>query len=221
MIRAFCFDMDGVLLDTEHLGGTLMTDLIAQQGFHVTQAQWQSLVGTSWPYTYRQLESWFPGFDSPRFERQWQEATFVDYFQRQGVPFKPGARELLAWLKAQGYRLALCTSNLPQVVRTYLDMAGWSDTFEFVVTADMVAHSKPAPDIYLRGAALMGVSPAECVGIEDSPSGLRAVRAAGMTSIFVPDVIPFTEELAPFADHVLTSLNEVRSALQLAEAAHA
>lgn len=215
MIRAFCFDMDGTLFDTERLGGTLMAQLIAGQGFTVREEQWMSLVGTSWPYTYRMLETWFPGFDSPRFEREWQEATFAEYFRTKGVPYKKGARELLASLKADGYLLALCTSNLPDVVRMYLTLAGWDSTFDCIVTADQVPNSKPAPDIYLRAAELMGVSPDECVGIEDSLSGIRAVRAAGMTAVFVPDLVPYSEAIAPCVDHRLDDLTQVRPALGL------
>ena len=217
MIRAFCFDMDGVLFDTERLGGTLIAQIIARQGFDIREEQWTSLIGTSWPHTYEMLTSWFPGFDVARFEREWKNETFVDYFQAQGVPFKKGARELLSWLKAQGYPLSLCTSNLPDVVRMYLDLAGWSGIFDHIVTADQVPHSKPAPDIYLRAAELMGVDPADCVGIEDSHSGIRAVRAAGMVSVMVPDVVPYNDSLAFAVDHLLDDLTQVRAALQLPE----
>lgn len=206
MIRAFCFDMDGVLFDTERLGEQLIIEIIARQGFHITQEQFRSVIGTSWPHTYACLCRWFPGFDAVRFEREWKNETFVPYFKTHGVPYKPGARETLADLRAQGYRLALCTSNLADVVAMYLDLAGWSETFDFIVTADQVTHSKPAPDIYLRAADLMGVAPSECIGIEDSPSGVRAIRAAGMTCVMVPDLVPYSDEHAPYVDIVLSDL---------------
>lgn len=217
MIRAFCFDMDGVLFDTERLGERLIVEIIARQGFTITPEQFRSVIGTSWPYTYECLCKWFPGFDVARFEREWKNETFVPYFKAHGVPYKPGAREVLAELKARGYRLALVTSNLADVVAMYLELAGWSDTFDFVVTADQVARSKPAPDIYLRAADLMGVAPSECVGVEDSPSGVRAIRAAGMTCVMVPDLVPYSDEHAPFVDLHLTDLTELIPAIRARE----
>ena len=214
MIRAFCFDMDGVLFDTERLGGTLIADVIAAQGFTIEEAQWKSLIGPSWPYTYQKLVEWFPGFDVARFEHDWKETTFVNYFKANGVPYKKGAVETLASLKARGFRLALCTSNLPEVVRMYLDLAGWSDTFDFIVTADMVPRSKPAPDIYLRAAALMGVAPSECVGVEDSTSGVHAVHAAGMCCVMIPDMIPYSEDVhKPCVDILLDDLTQLEQAV--------
>ncbi len=77
----------------------------------------------------------------------------------------------------------------------------------------MVAHGKPAPDVYLKAAELLGVSPAACAGIEDSPGGLRAVRSAGMLSIMVPDRIPYSAEIAPNVDLCLDSLAMLEQAI--------
>ena len=71
-------------------------------------------------------------------------------------------------------------------------MMGYFDT---IVTGDMIEHGKPAPDIYLLAAERLGVDPAECIGVEDSLSGVRAVCAAGMRAVMVPDLIPPTEEI--------------------------
>ncbi len=77
----------------------------------------------------------------------------------------------------------------------------------------MTQRSKPAPDIYLLGAKMLGLSPAECAGVEDSVNGVKAIRAAGMLCVMVPDVVPYGPELSPYVDVCLGSLHELEQAI--------
>ena len=214
MIRGVCFDMDGVLLDTETLGGVVMREAAALQDCPLTLAQWHSLLGQNMASTRVSLRAFFPGrIDPDRFIRDWCELMLA-HIRREGLPFKPHAREVLQHLRQRGICLALCTSNAAEVVAEYLRIAGWEHAFDQVITGEMVASSKPAPDIYLRGAELLGLDPAECAGVEDSYNGVRAVRAAGMYSVMIPDILPWCEEVAPCTDAVLTSLGELEPLLE-------
>ncbi|MGN0777658.1 MAG: HAD-IA family hydrolase, partial [Aristaeellaceae bacterium] len=213
MIRGVCFDMDGVLLDTERLGGIVMKEVAAMQDCPLTDAQWQALLGKNMEATKEGLRTFFPGkIDADRFIRDWCEVMMAR-IRREGLPFKPGAREVLARLRARGIRLALCTSNAAEVVAEYLRVAGWEHAFDQIITGDMIAHGKPAPDIYLRGAELLSLRPEECLGVEDSYSGVRAVRAAGMHCVMIPDILPWCSEVASMTDDVLTSLAELEPLL--------
>ena len=214
MIRGVCFDMDGVLLDTETLGGVVMREAAALQDCPLTLNQWHSLLGQNMASTRVSLRAFFPGrIDPDRFIRDWCELMLA-HIHREGLPFKPHAREVLQHLRQRGICLALCTSNAAEVVAEYLRIAGWEHAFDQVITGEMVASSKPAPDIYLRGAELLGLDPAECAGVEDSYNGVRAVRAAGMYSVMIPDILPWREEVAPFTDTVLASLEELEPLLK-------
>jgi beta-phosphoglucomutase-like phosphatase (HAD superfamily) len=71
-------------------------------------------------------------------------------------------------------------------------MMGYFDT---IVTGDMIEHGKPAPDIYLLAAERLGVDPAECVGVEDSPNGVRSIHAAGMRAVMIPDLVEPSPEV--------------------------
>ncbi len=213
-IRAVCFDMDGVLTDTETLGAGLMTEAVGLQGFQAADSQWISLIGTSWAETCDTLKRWFPALDTQVFLADWQRLTLA-WVETHGVPLRPGAAECISRLRQAGIPLALCTSNDPEVVEVYLRLAGWADAFSQVITAREVAHAKPAPDIYLEAARRLQVPPSACAGVEDSPSGLRAVRAAGMYAIMVPDQIPYTPAMAPYADAVLDSLHGLSRLLAL------
>ena len=188
MIRAFCFDLDGVLTDTERLHGITMNQACRQQGFSLTEEQWLDLVGTSTEATKATIQSWYPQADLDRLMRDWTDIT-LDWVEKHGVPEKPGAGNVLRTLHGLHYQTALCTSNAAPVVRRYLSSLGWSGLFDTVVTAEDVSHPKPAPDIYRLAVSRLQADPKDCAGIEDSPSGLTAVRAAGLITVLIPDLI--------------------------------
>ena len=105
------------------------------------------------------------------------------------MPVKEGAYEVLTYLREHGYKVALATSTPWETVEDHLartDMAGY---FDVIVTGDMIENGKPAPDIYLLAAERLGVDPADCVGVEDSPNGVRSVHAAGMRAVMIPDMV--------------------------------
>ncbi len=211
--QAVCFDMDGVLLDTELLGGAILAEAAQLQGCTLLQAQQDALIGANMQSTKDAFERWFPGrIDGDRFILDWCR-LMLSHIRRDGLPYKPGARETLVSLRERGLRLALCTSNAADVVAEYLHIAGWESAFDAVVTGDMVPHGKPAPDVYLLGAEMLRVPPAACVGVEDSVNGVKAVRAAGMHCVMIPDLLPFTDDLTPYVDHLLTGLNHLEGVL--------
>lgn len=105
------------------------------------------------------------------------------------VPWRPGAVELLADLRAHQVRCALVTMSYRRFVAPIL-AALPDDTFEVVVTGDAVTHGKPHPEPYQRAAALLGVEPATTLAIEDSNTGARSAEAAGCTVLVVPNHVP-------------------------------
>ena len=137
-----------------------------------------------------------------------KEALYRELLAREATAL-PGARELLAALHEAGYRQALGSSapvaNIEAIIRL-LDIGHFLEGF---VSGEHVAHGKPAPDIFLAGAALLGVEPARCVVFEDAPAGVAAARAGGMRCIAVrragqPDA-PGLQD----ADRLVTTLSDV------------
>lgn len=213
MICGVCFDMDGVLLDTESLSFPMMRKAIAMQGETLTEVQWQTLLGVNLAHTCASLNTWYQGRVQPeQFFRDWVDVTF-DYVHEHGIPKKPGADDILRLLRQQGKKIALCTSNNVQVVEEYLHLASWEEAFDAVITGDQVKQGKPAPDIYLKGAEALGLSPAMCMAVEDSVNGVKSAKAAGMLTVMIPDMLPYTDVLAPFVDHKLDSLMALETLL--------
>ncbi len=213
MICGVCFDMDGVLLDTESLSFPMMRQAIAMQGETLTEAQWQTLLGVNLAHTCASLDTWYQGrVQAEQFFRDWVDVTF-DYVHEHGIPKKPGADEILHLLRQQGIKIALCTSNQKQVVEEYLRLASWQDAFDAIVTGDQVKQGKPAPDIYLKGAEALGLSSDMCMAVEDSVNGVKSAKAAGMLTVMIPDMLPYTDALAPYVDHALDSLMTMETLL--------
>ncbi len=213
MIRGVCFDMDGLLFDTERLGAKVMGQAAELQGFHVTEPQWRSVIGKSLAATQEALRRWFgPEMDTERFVADWCR-LMLEHVRRDGIPEMPGARAALEGLRRRGIATALVTSNGRPVVEEYLALSGFAPYFDQVITGEMAARSKPAPDIYLVGAERLGLPPEACAGVEDSVNGVKAIRAAGMLCVMVPDIVPYGPELAPHVDICLNSLWELEQAL--------
>ena len=213
MIRAVLFDMDGVLTDTERSGCQMMRTALARQGYSITEDQFISLVGTSMEETNRRLLEWLPGVSTDQFATDWKDATF-EYVHTYGVPVKPHAAEVLDQLRAEGYLLGLCTNNVKSVVMEYLTLLGWEHKFDTIITAEMVQRRKPDPDTYLAAARALQCAPHECAGVEDSPSGLLAVAAAGMYCVRIPDLIDTSHVPASSIHLTLDTLAQLPDALR-------
>jgi HAD superfamily hydrolase (TIGR01509 family) len=112
-----------------------------------------------------------------------------DALRTHGVPFRPGAQELLRELREAGIPTALVTMSLRRMAEGVMDLMDF-DAFELIVAGDDVENPKPHPEPYLRGAELLGVEIADAVVIEDSPTGLRAGIASGAVTLGVPHIVP-------------------------------
>ena len=125
----------------------------------------------------------------------------------------PGAEELVLELRGR-VPIAVASNTAQRLVLGALACAGLAGCFEIVVTADQVAEPKPSPDVYLRACELLGADPRRAIGLEDSPTGLSAVRAAGMYAIGIPSFPGVVLEDADLDGDSLTD-PRVRAALGL------
>ncbi len=213
MIRAVIFDMDGVLTDSERLGVAITCEAGREMGFEIPESVVMKTLGITWAASVGIYEEQFPGLDVPKMFDRVRE-RLVSLGQEGKMPLKPGVHRILDTLERLGIPKAVASSNGPGAIRAYLTGAGIAGRFDQVISGNDCVRSKPAPDIFLVAAERLGVPPEACLVVEDSPSGVRAGRAAGMTVCMIPDLAPFTEELRPCYDWVLPSLNELANALE-------
>lgn len=181
--------MDGTLVDSESIWSITMAELAAHLGGELSAATREELTGSSMRRTVTTVRREV-GLADPddaegvaRDGRWLLDRTFTLF--SSGLPWRPGAREALATVRAAGLRSALVTSTYRELTEVALDTLG-REFFDVSVCGDEVAATKPAPDPYLRAAALLEVDPARCVAVEDSPAGTASAVAAGASVLVVP-----------------------------------
>ncbi|GAB3632395.1 hypothetical protein GCM10027421_17480 [Microbacterium shaanxiense] len=191
---AVLWDMDGTIVDTERHWIAAAERMLADAGIAAPQNALDRLVGLALPDGARVIRDLGGSGAGDALLERWIELATA-HTRREGITWRPGARNLLAALGAAGVPLALVTMSY----RDYADeilAALPPGTFDVTVTGDEVSRGKPSPDAYLRAAQMLGVDPADCVAIEDSPIGLAAARAAGAATIGVPHDVPLAEAAA-------------------------
>jgi HAD superfamily hydrolase (TIGR01509 family) len=202
---AVVFDNDGLLLDTESVWTRAEQDMFARRGIEFTAAHKQELVGTSALVAGRTLERRLD--EAGRAEALIEELNALVVAELEhGVEAMVGARELLGHLRERGTPIGL-VSNSPLVfVRRSLELAGFDRMFDVVLSAHEVAAPKPAPDPYLEACRRLGVEAGpDVVALEDSPTGVAAARAAGLTVIGIPSIEGIALEEA---HHIAESLRD-------------
>ena len=208
MIKGVVFDMDGVLFDTESLSEKLLKDIFLQQGEVLSDDCFRSILGVTTVTSRRIITEAYPRFDYDKMLACWNE-SMQRHVLEKGIPLKKGVPEVLHRLRKKGIKVGLATSTQRKMVELYFEKAGFEGLFDAMVCGAEAEKGKPAPDVYLKCAELMGLAPETCAGVEDSFNGVKAVRAAGMFSIMVPDIIPYGDGHKPFVDEVLNDLTEL------------
>lgn len=210
---AVIFDMDGLMLDTEPLAARAWTDAAAILGVAFDHAVTARLIGRNFPDCVALIRA-HHGEDYPvdALMQAWHGA-YDDIVEREGIALKAGLLELLAWLDAEAIPRAVATSTRRTRAQAKLERTALAHRFPTLVGGDEIARGKPAPDIFVAAATLLGIAPAECIVLEDSEPGIRGALAAGMAPILVPDGVAPSRELLALDPLVLPSLGAVRSLL--------
>ncbi len=180
--RAVVFDLDGVLWDGEPLYHEAFNVVLRPLGHVVSQEEYTNIIGHSVESAWDWVIGHF-GLVEPRdeFVRQYDEAV-LEMLSEPVEPL-PGVRELIDELHRRAVPVGLASASLRQWVDATIRGLGLADAFGVTVSASEVEHAKPAPDLYLKAAAGLGVPPEQCVAVEDTGAGLASAKAAGMFGI--------------------------------------
>jgi HAD superfamily hydrolase (TIGR01509 family) len=186
-IKGIVFDMDGVLIDSEPLHIDAWNEVFAEFNLHFSTEWFHQWIGVSDKnFTNKIIENYqipTQGDTLLQAKRQVFEAKIA-----KGVPPHKGVKEGLPLLHR--FDKAVATSSNRSGAMISLKGAGLFDFFKDIITADDVLNHKPNPDCYLKAAHSLGFEPSECIGIEDSVSGIKAAKAAGLFIIGVATSLP-------------------------------
>ena len=213
-IKGVIFDMDGVILDSEKLYVRFWCEAGRFYGFPMEEKHALSIRSMARPLASEKLRGIFGSsfdYDAVRSKR----VELMDkYVEENGIELKDGAEDLLVHLKENGYRIALATATPPDRAEKYLRAHDLYKYFDVTVSASMVSLGKPAPDIYLLAAEMLGLSAQSCLALEDSPNGIRSASSAGCVTVMVPDLDKPNDDILPLLHGVANGLCDVKRILR-------
>jgi len=205
---AVIFDLDGLLLASEQVQLDCMQAAAAETGLRLSHELLHSLIGHSELLNYQRLCAELGKTATDTL----LDRAHVCYNRQvnAGLEHRPGVHEILDLLVKYELPRAVATSSRRPAALNKLKNAGLLGYFSAVATSSDVALPKPAPDVYLLAAHKLGVAPADCLALEDSPTGVQAALAAGMTVIQVPDLLVPDESVRALGHRIADSLHQVR-----------
>ncbi len=207
------FDMDGLMVDTERMAKIAWQETSRRFGHEMPDAVFAQMIDRSKRDSGDLMRLVF----GPDYEFERIHAATGIYFEeiiaRDGLPLKPGIRELLEDLTTRGIPLAVATSTRNPVAQRRLEQLDLLKYFRVLITGDQIIRGKPEPDIYLKAIRELGIDAATSYALEDSHAGVRSAHGAGLRVIMVPDLIPPTPEIAALTYAIAKSLDAAREIL--------
>jgi len=209
-VKAVLFDLDGTLVDSMWMWGKIDVEYLGKHGLGLPKDLQKTIEGMSFSETAVYFKNTFQVPESlEEIKAEWI-AMAKDKYTRE-VPFKPGARRFLQYLKARGIRTGIATSNSRELLDTVVDALNLKDYIDCFMTSCEAGAGKPAPDIYLKVAERLGAAPEQCLIFEDTPMGMRAGINAGIpvcavAEPYCADQLPLIRELA---DYYIESFDEI------------
>ena len=208
--RAVVFDLDGVILDSEHVWERVMQELFATHDLRFSDLDQDSFLGGD---NSRQWAAYLRHVGGiPLTEDEilgWVTGRLIGYYT-ESLPLVPGAPEAVAGL-ASSYRLALASSSPREIIAFVLERSGLQRFFTAWASSDDVPRGKPAPDVYQKACSLIETDPTCCVAVEDSRVGIRAARSAGLRVIAIPHLsLPLDAASLELVDLALASISELK-----------
>ncbi|QUH04309.1 HAD family phosphatase [Saccharopolyspora erythraea] len=210
---AVVFDMDGVLVESEHLWERMWTAFAADRGKTWTAEQTRQVQGMSAP----EWSAFLADFSEAEETAAQTEKAVVDgmiaALDGGEIELLPGSLRMVTETAARA-PIALASSAPRRLIDAVLDRHGLTEHFSATVSSAEVPRGKPSPDVYLAAADKLGHPAEQCLAVEDSSNGLRAAAAAGMTVVAIPNSdYPPAEDALAAAGYVAADLDDVRERL--------
>lgn len=201
--KAFLFDMDGLIFDTERVFMEQLAVVMRERGFILSRDTYLDTLGLGGQQVKDYMIKHY-GESYPEREISGETEKRVRIVaETVGITVKPGIPETLAWLKEQEIPCAVVSSSKTASIAFNLEQAGLRTYFCKLFGGELVSQSKPSPECYLLACRELGIKPEDCVVLEDSENGVRAGYGAGCSVICVPDLKWPSQEVLALADVVV------------------
>jgi HAD superfamily hydrolase (TIGR01509 family) len=202
--KAILFDHDGVLVASEPLHWAAWEKLLLELDIPYNSSEMRTFIGRTAPEIIVELLNLYrPGWDPAKYNPTQLAKRKNDFYlasARTDLRAYPGVIEGLEWVRAQGIRLAVVSNAKRRELEMALALLGITSAFDAIVSRDEVSSPKPDPAPYLFAAAILGVAPADCIAVEDSPPGLIAALRAGIPAAAVETNFPRAQLEHPAPD---------------------
>jgi HAD superfamily hydrolase (TIGR01509 family) len=208
VIDAVVFDMDGVLVDSEHVWDEVREQYALATGGTYSERATRDMMGMSSVEWSRYMAE---TLGVPGTPEEINDAIVGRMLERYGdaPPLIPGAVDAARRL-GRRWPLAIASSSNPELIEVVLRAAGLAELFRVAVSSQEVARGKPAPDVYLEAAVRLAIEPKSCAAVEDSHNGIRSAKAAGMRVVVFPNIhFPPDDDALAMGDVVISSLDEL------------
>lgn len=186
-LAAVLWDMDGTLIDSEPMWIKVELEMLERYGLKMTEDTHQRMIGSGlWDAANHFRDLGVP-LSADDIVAEWVAGVSRGIAESE-PEWRPGAKALLASLREAGIPCALVTMSVRSLAEDVVAMLP-AGTFQAIIAGDEVAHEKPHPDPYWRGATALGVPIANCVALEDSPTGLKSAHASGAVTVGIPHMV--------------------------------
>lgn len=213
-VKGVIFDMDGVILDTETLSLMFWEKTLKSHDIEMDREKHILLMGKSSEDTVKCLKEIY-GEDVPIKDYYLEKGqAVIDYLEENKPGVKKGFESLLKYLIENGYKSAIATSTARWKMANRMKFLHFDEMVDCVICGDEVKKSKPDPEIFLKAAEKLGLSPEECIVIEDSKSGVEAAYNGGFRCIIVPDLKKPDIDMEEKAFKIMESLEELEEWLK-------
>lgn len=215
MKNTVIFDLDGLLIDSEVISYRIYCDLVKKYGRHFPLEEYiHGYSGKTEEGNMRMLIDSYSLPVSIKDGLAFAASKEKEVFITKGVAVKPGAEELLSYLKRRQHKILLATSSSKERAERALGRSGIAAFFDDMVFGTDVQRGKPYPDIFLKACERAGERCENCLVLEDSEAGIQAAYAAGIDVICIPDMKVPGREICKMATAQLPSLEDVISWLE-------
>lgn len=211
MKKGAIFDMDGLMFDTEQIWQKYWTELAEEKCVDLDPQFRKDICGTSGDLMKTTIEKYYHVEDGTEIMLEVKKRVH-DYLAID-VPEKPGIHEILEFFHDNGVKIAVASSSPREMIQRNLEKTNTFQYIDQLTSGTEVQHGKPAPDLFLHAADLIGLDAKDCYVLEDAYNGVRAGHEAGSCTIMIPDTQEPNEEMKEIADGIFASLLDAKDAI--------